>query len=366
MIDQSVLRQNWTPPELPPEIPHGDMPGDKVTIGESHIQKANGIFPALLPLLWEALKQNPARRAVVSVCGGSGVGKSEIASLLTFYLNHTGVGAYTLSGDNYPHRIPHSNDAERLRVFRVSGLRGLLDNGEYDAEKAKALEELMRFVRAQPAQALSQHYLAIFEFLTRAAGKTIWIERSGGSIAWLPEMIDLFPDGRYLHLYRDPLDVALSMQRHNHFRVRAFKYFDLTTKDGIRWSDLDESDLNNMPISPRLKSVMEHEVPLEYFLEDVNDCILRGMKEVKRLSPSQYAEISFEEIMADPKASLTSIADFFDLPPDEAWLDNSAALLKSGQAAHAAPSAEQAALLKKHCHAAMVLLGQIPALELYP
>ncbi len=117
MIDLSVLRQNWTPPELPPEIPHGDMPGDKVSIREGHIQKANGIFPALLPLLWEALAQNPARRAVVSVCGGSGVGKSEIASLLTFYLNRLGVGAYTLSGDNYPHRIPLQNDAERLRVF---------------------------------------------------------------------------------------------------------------------------------------------------------------------------------------------------------------------------------------------------------
>ena len=127
MMDRSELRQSWTPPELPPEIPHGDMPGDKVSISEGHIQKANAIVPALLPLLWEALAQNPARRAVVSVCGGSGVGKSEIASLLTFYLNRLGVGAYTLSGDNYPHRIPF----HVAKGFQIIGLihRAGIKNG---------------------------------------------------------------------------------------------------------------------------------------------------------------------------------------------------------------------------------------------
>ncbi|MEN6419363.1 MAG: adenylylsulfate kinase [Clostridiaceae bacterium] len=169
MIDLSVLRQNWTPPELPPEIPHGDMPGDKVSIRESHIQKANAIFPALLPLLQEMLAQNPARRAVVSVCGGSGVGKSEIASLLTFYLNRLGVGAYTLSGDNYPHRIPLYNDAERLRVFRVGGISGLLKRGEYDADKAKSLEELMRLSKdSDPAECAFRPWLAAFQRAGRA------------------------------------------------------------------------------------------------------------------------------------------------------------------------------------------------------
>ena len=41
----------WTPPALPAEIPHGDMPGDKVCIDDEPIRKANGIFPALLRAL---------------------------------------------------------------------------------------------------------------------------------------------------------------------------------------------------------------------------------------------------------------------------------------------------------------------------
>ncbi len=91
---------------VPQDIPHGDMPGDKVEIGESHIAKAKTIFPILVKELSEKMEANPYSRAVIAVCGGSGVGKSEIASLLSYMLETAGIGSYTLSGDNYPHRIP--------------------------------------------------------------------------------------------------------------------------------------------------------------------------------------------------------------------------------------------------------------------
>ena len=141
----TILRtaaQQWTPPAVPPVIPQGDMPGDKIQIGPEHVRKAETIFPALCGLLAPVCAQNPAGRAVVTVCGGSGVGKSEIASLLAFYLRAAGVGAYTLSGDNYPHRIPQYNDAERQRIFRTGGVRGLVTAGLYTAACAEALRGL--------------------------------------------------------------------------------------------------------------------------------------------------------------------------------------------------------------------------------
>lgn len=125
----------WQGMELPETIPQGDMPGDKIEIGPEHRKKADMIFPVLLEQLREVWQKSPYKRAVVTVCGGSGVGKSEIASLLSYYLNQAGIGSYTLSGDNYPHRIPKYNDAERLHVFRESGLRGLVKSGEYTKER---------------------------------------------------------------------------------------------------------------------------------------------------------------------------------------------------------------------------------------
>ncbi len=99
-------------------LPHGDMPGDKIEIEEHHIEKAEKIYPVLKTMLTPP-------KTVVCVCGGSGVGKSEIASLLAGLFRADGVGAYVMSGDNYPHRIPVENDAERERVYREGGREAL-------------------------------------------------------------------------------------------------------------------------------------------------------------------------------------------------------------------------------------------------
>ncbi len=136
--------RNWQPPELPVQMVHGDMPGDKVEIGKEHIAKADTIFPVLLDEIRQTMKKNAVDRVVVTVCGGSGVGKSEIASLLSFYLKEEGIGSYTLSGDNYPHRIPKYNDAERLHVFREGALKGMIKDGMYTKERFSILHELQK------------------------------------------------------------------------------------------------------------------------------------------------------------------------------------------------------------------------------
>ena len=141
MLKETVGRINieaWCAPELSEHMPHGDMPGDKILIGQDHIAKANKIFPILLG----KLAQLSSEKAVVSVFGGSGTGKSEVASLLTYYLQEAGIGAYVMSGDNYPRRIPLYNDAERLSVFRSEGLKGLAGSGLYSSEVQKQLSEL--------------------------------------------------------------------------------------------------------------------------------------------------------------------------------------------------------------------------------
>lgn len=99
-------------------IPHGDMPGDKIAIEQHHIEKAQHIYPVLKQMLLPS-------KTVVCVCGGSGVGKSEIASLLAGMLCAEGIPAYVMSGDNYPHRIPMENDAHRLEVYNQGGREAL-------------------------------------------------------------------------------------------------------------------------------------------------------------------------------------------------------------------------------------------------
>lgn len=152
--------------ELPENMPHGDMPGDKIQINETHLRKAEVIFPKLL----EALQSRGESRTVIAVCGGSGVGKSEIASLLAYCLNRNGIGAYVMSGDNYPRRIPRDNDLERLRVFRQGGLRGLVNRGLLTpAVTAKLREQWADENDADPAAAQAEPWLAVYRQSGRQA-----------------------------------------------------------------------------------------------------------------------------------------------------------------------------------------------------
>jgi glycosidase len=151
-------------------IPTGDMPGDKVQITQQHVDKAQVIFPRLWELLEPLLDARPHHRAVVAVQGGSGVGKSEIGSLLAHFLNERGIGTYVMSGDNYPHRIPRANDAERLRIFRTGGLRGLVDAGRYDEQVRATLADLQALdVDADRGRIAEHPWLATYQRAGRRA-----------------------------------------------------------------------------------------------------------------------------------------------------------------------------------------------------
>ena len=144
-------------------VPTGDMPGDSVQVAESHLDKARALFPVLWDLLTPVLASAPHHRAVIAVHGGSGSGKSEIGSLLAHGLNASGVGAYVLSGDNYPRRVPSVNDAERLRVFRDAGTRALVAAGLYDASVRAELAGLRALDQdAAPAQATEHPWLSTY------------------------------------------------------------------------------------------------------------------------------------------------------------------------------------------------------------
>ena len=189
---QKIDLNNWQAPELSPDMPHGDMPGDKIKIDDGHIQKATTIFPLLI----EELKKEKKDKVVVSVFGGSGVGKSEIASLLTYYLQDIGIGAYVLSGDNYPRRIPLYNDAERFSIFRAAGLRGLLKDKLYSKDVQTVLDELWKSeTDPDPKQVADYPWLASYQKAGRSALKGYLGTKKEQDYDEINEIIDAFKKG---------------------------------------------------------------------------------------------------------------------------------------------------------------------------
>lgn len=127
----------WEPPAIDLNtVKTGDMPGDKIQIKPVHIDKANTIFPHLLA----ELNTRGSDRLVVSVYGGSGVGKSEIASVLGHYCGLAGSDSYVLSGDNYARRVPQYNDLERLWTYRTGAVNAFALDSSFTDERMASLQ----------------------------------------------------------------------------------------------------------------------------------------------------------------------------------------------------------------------------------
>lgn len=124
-------------------IPGGDMPGDITDINEAAVAAAVKLFPTLREQIRQSIADNPYGRCVVSISGGSGSGKTCSAAILSWILNAAGIETYTMSGDNYAHRIPHENDEGRQRVFRHNGVRAVVDARL--AEDPAVFREIMAF-----------------------------------------------------------------------------------------------------------------------------------------------------------------------------------------------------------------------------
>ena len=68
----------WQFPAPVDDMPHGDMPGDKVIVSEALVPHAQTLFKLLLKMM----REKGDEKFVVSIFGGSGSGKSVTTSLL--------------------------------------------------------------------------------------------------------------------------------------------------------------------------------------------------------------------------------------------------------------------------------------------
>lgn len=127
-------------------------------LAQEQIRNAERLFPLIL----EKTEERKEKKTIISVSGGSGVGKTGMAFLLQNMFEKQGKKSLIISGDNYPHRIPMYNDAERIARFRMSGLNGLITERLYTDEVKEKLLELQKAGRDAEEQEDMQ-WLSIYQ-----------------------------------------------------------------------------------------------------------------------------------------------------------------------------------------------------------
>jgi hypothetical protein len=224
------------------------------------------------------------------------------------------------------------------------------------AEDPVALfDEAISYARTLPTQSMSAHYLAVFSWLARQLNKQVWIERSGVSMRWLPELRALFPEARYLHIHRSGPEAALSMMSHPWFVLAAQYESEPPPRDAMEKAANSRSRAADDPVGG-----LYHRVPpVEYFGWAWSYSLLRAYREVSKLDRSQWSDVWFEKLISDPRAELARVAQFFELPEDEGWIDRAAAFAKSEVPLRADTlSADERERLQRACLPGEVLLGR--------
>lgn len=198
----------------------------------------------------------------------------------------------------------------------------------------RLLDDIEKFTRSRgPADVATQHQ-DLFNWLRRRSGARVWVERSGGSLHHLPELISRFPGARFIHLYRDGRECAYSMSRHGGFRL-AFVLIWLRVALGVDPWVTDVPDSVEVPqeLRPFMPGSFDPaafealEIPAEHFGRWWSEQETRGLDTLAELPASRRLDVSYESIVADPRETLSRVSDFMGVSAPGSWLDSASALV---------------------------------------
>jgi hypothetical protein len=220
-------------------------------------------------------------------------------------------------------------------------------------------DETLAFARTLPRQHLTLHYRALFEWLANRLGKTCWIERSGSSIDYLASLREFFPQGRFLHIHRDGHEAALSMREHAAYRLAISLLYQLPADETPAIADLRGIDVEGTAEDDPVSRMLASRPPVEYFGRYWSQELLHGFRALAQLDAIQYAEVRFEELVTKPRETMRTIAEFFELPADGAWVDDAAALVRGVPPTRFDTlPADERERLAEACRPGMTLLGR--------
>lgn len=228
-------------------------------------------------------------------------------------------------------------------------------------------ERLRPAVLAQPRQPAAVHYRALFAWLRDALGRDVWIERSGASLLFASTLIRAFPDARFIHLYRDGREAALSMSRHYLYRLIAgtLGHFRRLGADPCRLiaSDpgWDRKALRLYRVSRLLpaRALAPRGVPpLDEFGKLWSAMIERSETLLGGLPPERVHRIRFEDLCADPGERLAALMEFIDPAlRDRAWLARAAGLARAPRRRFPELPDRRQAALTAACRPGLDILG---------
>ena len=192
---------------------------------------------------------------------------------------------------------------------------------------------------------LSCHASQLFEELRDHFHREIWVERSGLSYWYVPDLAAGFPDAHYVHLTRDGREVILSMMEMRLFDpiVRLtwminsaqsdlwplsdwmfFKKRELSRRFMLGFSDFERAIFRQhrreRPYS--LPSRFDFSRQAKEYARFWATSVDLGLRSMSAIRPEKIFTLRYEDLVENPRESLSRLAVFLKIDPNyDNWID---------------------------------------------
>src|SRR5262249_52482069 len=147
-----------------------------------------------------------------------------------------------------------------------------------------------------------------YSVLATATGRSVVGDKTPDYCAYMIVLRSLWPDAKFIHVIRDGRDVALSMSKHEGYQLMASLMIP-------NWVPLAFD--KRYGLGDRLN----RDPSLEDYIALWDLRLRRILDDAKRLVPSSYFEIRYEDILNNSRASVARLAEFLNVSCPQKWLD---------------------------------------------
>jgi hypothetical protein len=212
-------------------------------------------------------------------------------------------------------------------------------------------DQLAAEVPSWPARPPADQYRAILEYLAELLGRRVAVERSGGSLGISARLFARYPDARFVHMYRDGPDCALSMSKFPTTRAMVLTALAAVAAGLPPTTPLDEilavapEEFRSLLAPPRdMDRFMSYPIPAHAFGDLWSGMMSAGADQLSKMPREYWTVLRYEKLVADPRAELTRLAEFIGTSTTSQWLDEACGIIKSGSTGTAATQLDPDAL----------------------
>lgn len=226
-------------------------------------------------------------------------------------------------------------------------------------------DELGTEIRGLPKAPAATQYERLFDILGEKLNRSTVVERSGGSLMLTPKLLELFPDAKIVHVYRDGRDTAMSMSKHYNFQFFVGLCMQAKSRGTDPFKDLESPKvsaakiwLQNLAFSFVDAKKMAQIPTLSDFGWYWSESIALGNRLLSRLPEERVLQLKFEDVQDSPREELEKLLHFVnpDLESGD-WLDKVSGIPRPARSKFSNLDSDELKSLQTACKEGLDILG---------